>query len=52
MAAGPAHPALIHIASAAAALVARRAGADVAAVGPHRAAGPVGTGAAEAGVWQ
>lgn len=52
MAAGPSHPALIHIASAAAALVARWAGADVAAIGPHRAAGTMGTGTAEAGVWQ
>lgn len=52
MAAGSAHPALIHVASAAAALVARWAGADVAAIGPHRAAGTMGTGAAEAGVWQ
>lgn len=52
VAAGPWHPALIHITSAAAALVARRAGADVAAIGPHRAAGPMGTRAAEAGVRQ
>lgn len=52
MAAGPAHPALVHVASAAAALVAGRAGADEAAVGGHGAAGTVGTRAAEAGVWQ
>lgn len=52
MAARPSHPALIHVAAAAAALVARRAGAEVAAIGPHGAAGTVGTGAAEARVRQ
>lgn len=52
MAAGPSHPALIHITSAAAALIARRAGADKAAIRTHGAAGTVSTGAAEAGVRQ
>lgn len=47
-----AHPALIHVTSAAAALVARWAGTDVATIRPHRAAGTMGTGAAEAGVRQ
>lgn len=52
MAARPSHAALIHIASAAAALVAGRAGAEVPAIGSHRAASTVATGAAEAGVRQ
>lgn len=52
MAAGPTHPAFIYITPAAAALVAGWAGAQVAAIGAHRAAGTMGTGAAEAGVWQ
>lgn len=52
VAAGRAHPALVHVAPAAAALEAGWAGAQVAAVGAHGAAGTMGTRAAEAGVWQ
>ena len=52
VAAGPARPALVHVAPAAAALEAGWAGAQVAAVGAHGAAGAMGTRAAEAGVWQ
>lgn len=52
MAARPTHPALIDVTSAAAALVARWARADEAAIRPHRAAGTMGTRAAQTGVRQ
>lgn len=52
MAAWPAQPAFVHVVPAAAALVARRAGADEATVGPHGAARTMGARAAETGVWQ
>lgn len=52
MAASRARSALIYVTSAAATLVARRAGTGKSAIRPHGAGGTTSTGAVEAGVWQ